>query len=242
MYSRHCANCSTMIQDSSLVTCPRCGEFLPEIKSSRIVVFVLAGLCFLSYFLSPPNPSEMIALQSRIFVLFRMICLYLIYRKFRPYLHQQLLGENRKQFSEKPSYRLYSPGQIAWASFWGTPLGGFILLAINYSRLGMVAHRNRLILTGWCAFIALILTVLSLPGVAPDSSVAFAYVLLMWLYAKSHFGLRYEQHVVDEGQRASSWAAFGVGIASLIIGSVSLIGFILGLDYVLKQIQWSGTL
>ena len=35
-----------------------------------------------------------------------------------------------------PSFKLYTPGHVAWATFLGAPLAGSMLLAMNYRRLG----------------------------------------------------------------------------------------------------------
>ena len=38
--------------------------------------------------------------------------------------------------ADRPAFKLYTAGHVAWATFLGTPLGGAWLMSLNYWRLG----------------------------------------------------------------------------------------------------------
>jgi len=111
---------------------------------------------------------------------------------------------------------MYSPGQVALATFVGGPLAGAWLMAVNYKRLAEPAKMRRAIglgVLGTAAVIAL--------GFAVGNQATWLLALLpifaMRELARALQGAAYSRHVAVGGSRGSSWRAAGVGGASLVI-------------------------
>ena len=121
-----------------------------------------------------------------------------------------------------PKIRFYSPGQITWASFLCFPIGGCLLLALNYRRLGDSTAANRVLLGG------LIVTVLifAVAPVLPDDMdtpsgptilVAIVSVCSMYHCAQTLQGKAYENWLANGGIKGSGWVATGAGILGCIL-------------------------
>lgn len=121
-----------------------------------------------------------------------------------------------------PKIRFYSPGQITWASFLCFPIGGCLLLALNYRRLGDSTAANRVLLGG------LIVTVLifAVAPVLPDDMdtpsgptilVAIVSVCSMYHCAQTLQGKAYENWLANGGIKGSGWVATGAGILGWIL-------------------------
>jgi DNA-directed RNA polymerase subunit RPC12/RpoP len=128
---------------------------------------------------------------------------------------------------QAPSYRLYSTRQIAVAAFLGGPLGGFLLVAINYARLRRAAAAWGMVAVGILATAALVFfpdrflperagwLVVGLPGLV--ATVAVAHMLQ---------GAAFQQHIQRGGRPASPWGVAGVGLASLVL----IVGAVVGVE------------
>ncbi len=74
---------------------------------------------------------------------------------------------------------LYSPGQIAFMTLFGTPLAGFYGIFRNYSRLGALSKARGTVVTSCFIIPLMILSFLTLPGSAYDKMFpVFSVVLL----------------------------------------------------------------
>ncbi len=236
---RTCQGCGAGVRDSSLVTCPQCGEFFPERKRGRFFVVAMLGVIGLTYLLPYPNDTEFARMYGFVYMLVRLVCAVLLLRHSWSDLYDDFPVQTSKAQGEKPTYRLYSVGQIAWATFWGTPLAGFVVLAINFSRLGHLTQRNKMFLTGWIVFVLLMLFAGLLPDrFGSDASIAILMLIAMSFYARAQIGEQYARHIQNGGERASSWAAAGIGILSVISAMILFIG----LAVLLSLIDWSTTL
>jgi tetratricopeptide (TPR) repeat protein len=126
-----------------------------------------------------------------------------------------------------PAYELHSPGDVAWATFWGGPLAGALVLAINYVRLG----RRRA--AAWAAVGGLLATgtLVAVRTALPITACVPGLVALlaMWQTARALQGNAYERHLELGGRKASGWWAFGLGLLSAAL--VLLVAFAGGFAY-----------
>jgi hypothetical protein len=113
-----------------------------------------------------------------------------------------------------PTYPMYSPGQIAGATFLGGPLGGAWLLSRNYQRLGEPGKARTALGLGVVATIVLFTLAFAIPKL---SSIGLLPVFLMWGIAKALQDNAYHRHLSLHGPRGSSWRTAGVGLASLAV-------------------------
>jgi hypothetical protein len=111
---------------------------------------------------------------------------------------------------------MYSPRQVALATFLGGPLGGGWLMAVNYKRLGEPAKMRRAIVLSVLAMAAVIAI-----GFVLGNGAAWVLALLpvfaMREVASALQGAAYLRHVEAGGSRGSSWRAAGLGGVSLVI-------------------------
>jgi hypothetical protein len=111
---------------------------------------------------------------------------------------------------------IYSPGQVALATFLGGPLGGGWLMAVNYKRLGEPAKMRGAIGLSVLAMAAVIAI-----GFVIGSGAAWVLALLPFIVmralAEALQGDAYRRHVALGGSRGSNWRAAGLGGVSLVI-------------------------
>ncbi|MFO0819073.1 MAG: hypothetical protein U1A77_14100 [Pirellulales bacterium] len=111
---------------------------------------------------------------------------------------------------------LYSPGQIAWASFLGSPLAGGILMALNYRRFGNSTAAALTFTAGLVGTVLLMVISFFLPDNFPGSIVPAAYTWGLYQSAKQLQGDAYRTAIEQGGATASGWATTGVGALCLI--------------------------
>jgi hypothetical protein len=121
-----------------------------------------------------------------------------------------------------PMYPMYSPGEITAATFFGGPIGGAWLLAINYRRLGEPRKARATIAIGVLALAAL--GGLGLLIESHTSSLGLASVVAMSVLARSLQSAAYERHIALGGPRASVWRAIGIGVAGLALSFAVIVG------------------
>jgi hypothetical protein len=125
-----------------------------------------------------------------------------------------------------PTYPLYSSGQIAGATFLGTPLAGTWLLALNYRRLGDRRHARIALALGIVATIALIAIGFAARNATGRglSFLGLVPVIVMSSLAKSLQGPAFERHQASGGRVGSTLRTVGVGIAGLAIALGTIFG------------------
>jgi hypothetical protein len=111
---------------------------------------------------------------------------------------------------------LYSPGQIAWASFLGSPLAGGILMALNYRRFGNSTAATLAFTAGLLGTMLLMVISFFLPDNFPGSIVPAAYTWGLYQSAKQLQGDAYRTAIEQGSAPASGWAATGIGALCLI--------------------------
>jgi hypothetical protein len=122
-----------------------------------------------------------------------------------------------------PEYRLYDPVSVALATFFGSPVMGGILMALNFRKLGQ--RGNAIIAV--CIGIAVTGLIILLGAVLPHGALVgltAGVVISARILAKSTQGPALDHHLGQGGQHASRWSAVGLGI----VGAVMIIGLGVG--------------
>jgi hypothetical protein len=114
---------------------------------------------------------------------------------------------------------LFNSGHVALATFFGTVLGGAVLMSINEKRLGRSQQAMLTLIFGVLACIVMIgiAFVLPSPGGAP---FGLATIFGMRAIAEKRLGPIVKAHTDAGGKVASGWAAFGIGLGSLCAAMV----------------------
>lgn len=126
---------------------------------------------------------------------------------------------------------LFTDQQVVLATFFGTPIAGFILLGINEGRLGRPDKLNRTVAIGVVASVAVIAIALVLPENFPGFILSLAYLLGMQQLARHWQGAEIAEQLSNGVAKASGWAAFGVGVACL--AGVMVVGGVYGLLFLM---------
>ena len=122
-----------------------------------------------------------------------------------------------------PPFKLYSSRQVGLAAFLGGPLGGALLLAINFRRLGRRGSARNSILLGVLAMFAFIALALALPGPAQAFPLTLlaavaGYKIATWLQDEE-----YEAHIGQGGRKVSTWNVAGLGVTAALCGTVACV-------------------
>lgn len=125
--------------------------------------------------------------------------------------------------------KFYSAGQIAWAGFLGSPIAGFILIAINYRRWNKHKEANIAIGVGLLLTVVLLAISAFLPENFPNSVIPLAYTVGIYQGVRVLQGPAYDKHFWNGGAKASTWGATGVGILCGFVILALLFGVILAM-------------
>jgi hypothetical protein len=128
--------------------------------------------------------------------------------------------------STPPSYRLFDPAAVGLATFFGSPIAGTILMAVNYSRLGKAGKGVLALLVGVLCTAVLIAIGWNKP--LGSGSLGVVLFIVVWQVAKATQGNDVNAHVARGGGLASKWLAFGIGIATLVfvVAAIFAIAFL----------------
>jgi len=110
---------------------------------------------------------------------------------------------------------LFSASAVAVASYCGTPAAGFLLIALNYRRLGERQFVPAALILGLAATWLEAVCILFLPF-AVWLPLCLGLLVGTRLFAASVQGELVALHVSRGGRLGSRWLAFGVGIACLL--------------------------
>jgi hypothetical protein len=116
-----------------------------------------------------------------------------------------------------PADRLYSPGDVALATFLGAPAAGGVVLALNYRKWGQkplaaATVAVGLVVTailGWLAWIV--------PSYIPSVVFLAPQVIGGYFVAKWLQGPRFDAHVAAGGPKASTGRAALIGLAFTVV-------------------------
>jgi hypothetical protein len=125
-----------------------------------------------------------------------------------------------------PPYLLYDYRAVGLASFLGTPLGGSVLLAMNYRRLG-----NRAAVAGVLAvgiIVTGILLLLGFSGIANTGVQAIGLLAFIGMMqgAKAIQGFDVQEHIRLGGRLASKGSAAITGLLCLAVVGAAVFGIV----------------
>jgi hypothetical protein len=112
--------------------------------------------------------------------------------------------------------KLYSPRQVAVATFLGSPIAGCCLLGSNYAVLGRPGARVQALLVGVVASAVVIGLAFILPKNFPNTVLPIAYTYGVYGFAEQFQRKTHEARFAAAGQ-PSYWKVVGIGVASLIL-------------------------
>ena len=112
---------------------------------------------------------------------------------------------------------LYTPNQIAVATFLGTVLAGGWMVASNYRAMGL--EDDSRVAIGWSiiGFVVLAALLMLLPALTVGMTIITAAVCTIALraLAEAQFGAIVEKHLADGGTQYNWWRVVGLGILCL---------------------------
>jgi hypothetical protein len=127
-----------------------------------------------------------------------------------------------------PLYKLFSPICIGVVALLAGPLAAFLLLALNYWRLGRRAAACISIGVGLLTYAALVAVAVSMPLVWKSYPFLISLPLFLVVWGAAHVLQwdAFEKHQERGGKAASGWAAAGIALLALVLQ----IGLSLGAD------------
>ncbi len=111
---------------------------------------------------------------------------------------------------------LFTDSQVALATFFGSPIAGFIVLAINERRMGRGDQIAKMIGLGVVASAFVIGLALVLPSEMPGFIVTLGYVFGMREGARRWQGEEIMARLSNGTPKGSYWAMVGIGLACVI--------------------------
>jgi hypothetical protein len=124
--------------------------------------------------------------------------------------------------------KLYSPGQVAGATFLGSPIAGALLIASNFRVLGAPRSQRNAIIAGVAATLACMGLSFILPKHFPGVVIPIAYTIALRAIANGAQGDAYREHIASGGLKRSNGTVVGIGLACLVaIVALTLTAFML---------------
>lgn len=130
----------------------------------------------------------------------------------------------------RPGYRLFSPRSIGLVALLAGPVGPFILLTLNYWRLGQRAAGWTTIAVGILAVVAITAISFALPDSSPAYLIAIPVALVLSIAAKVLQGRVYDTHLEEGGEPASGGAAAGIALLGIVLYLSLIFGVLLAYD------------
>lgn len=146
-----------------------------------------------------------------------------------PYAAPQVQGvyDPSAQSPARLDAALYTSKHVALATFLGTPLGGAVLMALNEHRAGRAVAAVKTLLAGLVGTGFLITIGLVVPDSVPKFPISIGSIVVMSAIARSRQGTFVAQHHAAGGKQGSGWAAAGIGVVSLLVVMVPLVGILM---------------
>jgi hypothetical protein len=117
--------------------------------------------------------------------------------------------------STTPAYTLFDANAVAIATFFGTPVAGASLMALNYRRVGKTGKAIATILIGLAVSAVVVLLAWNLPKSA-TSPIALILLIATQRMAGSLQSVAIKEHTDRGGRLGSKWVAFGCGAVVLV--------------------------
>jgi uncharacterized membrane protein HdeD (DUF308 family) len=132
-----------------------------------------------------------------------------------------------------PAVKLFSLMGIVLGTFFGAPMGGALLLALNYRRMEKSKLFWPTLICGALATAALVTAGFFLPPRFPGTAINIVLLFIVHAIAKHLQGGEILMHQSRGGAIASNWLAVGIGLLTLtgvfiVVCAVLLPLFLLG--------------
>ena len=126
----------------------------------------------------------------------------------------------------KPTFALHKVGSVVLATFFGTPIAGGIVMAVNFFRLGRSQAAGVTIFCSVLVTIGVILAAFMLPELGPTGNLVYVVpqLILAGVIANAFQGEEIQQHIRQGGRVVSAWIAFLIGLATLPFAVVLMFG------------------
>jgi len=111
---------------------------------------------------------------------------------------------------------LFTPQHVTLATFFGTPLAGFVLMGLNETRMGRPGGMGKMIGFGILASAVTLAISLSVPDEFPSFIISLGSVLGMQAIAKTMQGDEIMERLSNGAAKGSGWHAFGIGVLCLV--------------------------
>ena len=130
--------------------------------------------------------------------------------------------------STAPASRLYSIGQITFATWAATPLAGCLLLNFNYRVLQRRRAAWQSLLWGFVSSVAVFAIAFFRPNNVPKMTLPVACAAIMWPLASYLQGDALKNHLASGGKKGSWWVTVGLSLGIVIlIFAVAVVGIML---------------
>jgi hypothetical protein len=129
--------------------------------------------------------------------------------------------------SVEPTARLYTVGQITFATFGASPLAGCLLLAFNYRVLQKPSAAWQSLVWGLVSAIVLFAIAFVLPERFPTMVLPVAYSIGMRQLVSYLQGDAIAKHLASGGKKGSWWVTVGLSLAMLVVIVVIVFAVIL---------------
>lgn len=131
--------------------------------------------------------------------------------------------------------KLYTINQGVFATFFGGPIGGTILLAQNYKQFGCPQSARRAIVSGIIITCALVPVTLILPQNTPNAVLPIGYSIAFRIIAERLQGTELKSRIEQGAERQSWWRAIGIAVVAFLITALALFGGLLGLTFLFQS-------
>jgi hypothetical protein len=129
--------------------------------------------------------------------------------------------------------RWYSPGQIAAATFLGTPIAGAWLMAQNYQAMRSELF-GQTIIFGVIATLVVFFLAAVLPDSTPNVLLPAVYTAIVQVIARSKQGPQFQAHIASGGKKHSNWRVAGIGLLFMVV----VLLFMVGVLFLIPESVW----
>jgi hypothetical protein len=111
---------------------------------------------------------------------------------------------------------LFTTQHVTLATFFGTPLAGFVLMGLNETRMGRPGQMGKMIGFGIVASAVVLAIALVVPDEFPSFVITLGSVFGMQAVAKQMQGEEVMERLSKGVPAGSGWHAFGIGLLCLV--------------------------
>lgn len=123
--------------------------------------------------------------------------------------------------------KLYDSGAVGLATFFGTPIAGTVVMAMNYRRLGKPSAGTKAIIIGVLVTAALMVSGFFIPMGTATTAIGVGVLAATVGTANALQGKTIAEHKLAGGLIGSRWVGFGIGMIGLAIFGGLIAGLVL---------------